>query len=120
MKPPPPMLPALGSVTASAKAVATAASTALPPLARTAAPASHAGADVHTTSPSFDETPRLAAPLGRDDGGQRDGARDDRKNKPSHGAKLNPITPADGELLSESPTGTGLATAQLRDADLAR
>src|SRR5689334_22654448 len=57
MKPPPPMLPALGCVTASAKAVATAASTALPPRARIAAPASHAGADVHTTRPSLDETP---------------------------------------------------------------
>ena len=55
MKPPPPMLPALGCVTASANAVATAASTAMPPLARTAAPASQAGADVQTTSPSFDE-----------------------------------------------------------------
>ena len=31
MKPPPPMLPALGKVTASAKPTATAASTALPP-----------------------------------------------------------------------------------------
>src|SRR3954447_21875720 len=57
MNPPPPMLPALGWVTASAKAVATAASTAVPPLARTPAPASHAGADVHTTRPSLDETP---------------------------------------------------------------
>ena len=58
MKPPPPMLPALGCVTASANAVATAASTALPPLARIAAPASHAGADVQTTIPSLDGTPR--------------------------------------------------------------
>ena len=56
MNPPPPMLPALGSVTASANAVATAASTALPPLASTAAPASQAGADVQTTSPSFDDS----------------------------------------------------------------
>src|SRR5262249_62020732 len=59
--PPPPMLPALGCVTASAKAVATAASTAFPPLARIEAPASHAGDDVHTTSPSFDETPSSGA-----------------------------------------------------------
>ena len=51
MKPPPPMLPALGCVTASANAVATAASTAFPPRASTAAPASHAGADVQTTPP---------------------------------------------------------------------
>jgi hypothetical protein len=52
------MLPAAGCVTASAKAVATAASTALPPMAITEAPASQAGADVHTTRPSFDGTPR--------------------------------------------------------------
>src|SRR5579883_2419394 len=38
MKPPPPMLPAEGNVTASANAVATAASTALPPDASTSAP----------------------------------------------------------------------------------
>src|SRR5438067_4810243 len=56
MKPPPPILPALGCVTASANAVATAASTADPPLARTAAPASHAGLDVQTTRPSFEGT----------------------------------------------------------------
>src|SRR5437588_3854937 len=61
MNPPPPMLPALGCVTASANAVATAASTAFPPLARIAAPASHAGDDVHTTSPFFDETPSSGA-----------------------------------------------------------
>ena len=61
MKPPPPMLPALGCVTASANAVATAASTALPPVASTDAPASHAGADVQTTRPSLDGTPRSAA-----------------------------------------------------------
>src|SRR5690349_7402974 len=62
MNPPPPMLPALGCVTASANAVATAASTALPPLARIPAPASQAGDDVHTTSPSFVETPSSGAP----------------------------------------------------------
>ena len=38
MKPPPPMLPAVGWTTASAKAVATAASTAVPPAAMTSAP----------------------------------------------------------------------------------
>src|SRR6185503_2509299 len=65
MKPPPPMLPALGRVTASAKAVATAASTALPPRARTDAPASQAGADVHTTRPSLDETASSGAATGR-------------------------------------------------------
>ena len=65
MKPPPPMLPAVGCVTASANAVATAASTALPPLARIAAPASHAGADVQTTIPSFEGTPAsFCAPAG--------------------------------------------------------
>src|SRR5215471_1488021 len=38
MKPPPPMLPAKGNVTASAKPVATAASTALPPRAMMSRP----------------------------------------------------------------------------------
>src|SRR5450759_2510248 len=61
MKPPPPMFPALGWGTASAKAVATAASTADPPFDSTAAPASHAGADVQTTSPFFEGTPSSGA-----------------------------------------------------------
>src|SRR5688572_9345307 len=56
MNPPPPMFPALGCVTASAKAVATAASTAFPPFARIAAPTSDAGAEVETTSPALDST----------------------------------------------------------------
>ena len=55
MKPPPPMLPALGCVTASANAVATAASIALPPFARIAAPTSDAVADVVMTMPFFDD-----------------------------------------------------------------
>ena len=38
MKPPPPMLPAVGCTTASANAVATAASTAVPPAPITSAP----------------------------------------------------------------------------------
>ena len=49
MKPPPPMLPARGRVTASAKPVATAASTALPPLASIARPASLASRSGPTT-----------------------------------------------------------------------
>src|SRR5688572_10657230 len=56
MKPPPPRLPALGCVTASAKPVATAASTALPPRARTAAPTSDARPDTDTTTPRRDWT----------------------------------------------------------------
>src|SRR5688500_7015954 len=58
MKPPPPMLPAVGYVTAMAKAVATAASTAVPPRARIAAPMSDAKSDEDTTTPSFAATPR--------------------------------------------------------------
>src|SRR4051794_13158064 len=65
MNPPPPMFPALGNVTASASAVATAPSTAEQPLASTAAPASHAGAEVQTTRPSLDETPSSGAATGR-------------------------------------------------------
>src|SRR4051812_36422742 len=61
MKPPPPRLPAEGCVTASAKAVATAASTALPPWASTPAPASQDGVETQTTRPSFDGTPRSSA-----------------------------------------------------------
>src|SRR5687767_12467954 len=57
MNPPPPMLPAVGCVTASANAVATAASTALPPRCRMSAPTSDAIADVDTTSPVVDGTP---------------------------------------------------------------
>src|SRR5579862_667567 len=60
MNPPPPMLPANGCVTASANAVATAASTALPPFANTDAPASDATSDDDTTRPVFEATPRLA------------------------------------------------------------
>ena len=51
MKPPPPMLPASGQETASAKAVATAASTAFPPSAKTFAPIRLATAESLTTIP---------------------------------------------------------------------
>src|SRR5262249_47414940 len=51
MKPPPPMLPACGYVTASANAVATLASTALPPRLRMSKPAFDAGAETETTTP---------------------------------------------------------------------
>src|SRR3954468_9480897 len=54
MKPPPPMFPASGNVTASAKAVATAASTALPPSRKTSRPTSDAGGETDTTVPRFD------------------------------------------------------------------
>src|SRR5688500_13492708 len=57
MNPPPPMLPAVGCVTASANAVATAASTAFPPRCRMLAPTSEAMADVDTTRPVADGTP---------------------------------------------------------------
>src|SRR3972149_5524948 len=49
MNPPPPMLPASGSTTASAKPTATAASTALPPCFRTSTPASLASGCADTT-----------------------------------------------------------------------
>ena len=51
MKPPPPTLPAAGQVTAIAKAVATAASTALPPFCSTETPTSAAIASMATTMP---------------------------------------------------------------------
>ncbi len=61
MNPPPPMLPALGCVTASANAVATAASTALPPFFSIDAPTSDAGAEVVITIPSRDVTGWVSA-----------------------------------------------------------
>ena len=51
MNPPPPMFPAAGYVTASAKPVAIAASTALPPFASTSRPASLAMLLAETTMP---------------------------------------------------------------------
>ena len=51
MKPPPPMLPAVGQVTAMAKAVAIAASTALPPSFMIATPTSEAIAEELATTP---------------------------------------------------------------------
>src|SRR5436190_11987374 len=56
MNPPPPMFPANGYVTASANPVATAASTALPPRERTAAPMSEAYAETETTIPAVELT----------------------------------------------------------------
>src|SRR5687767_4651930 len=70
MNPPPPMFPAAGFVTASANAVATAASTAFPPCASTPAPASHDQYDVQTTVPSLATTPRSGCcdvPVGEKD-----------------------------------------------------
>ena len=52
MNPPPPMLPAVGWVTPSANATATAASTALPPRFRIAMPMSLALASALATAPS--------------------------------------------------------------------
>src|SRR5690242_6944860 len=56
MNPPPPMLPAPGYVTASANAVATAASTAFPPRRRMLAPTSDAIDELEMTSPRFETT----------------------------------------------------------------
>src|SRR4051794_5432185 len=61
MTPPPPMLPASGCVTARANAVATAASTALPPRAIASRPAIEASAETETTSPRVDVTVGPAA-----------------------------------------------------------
>src|SRR5690606_14534596 len=51
MNPPPPMFPAVGCVTARAKPVAIAASTALPPASRIRAPTSLASVFADTTIP---------------------------------------------------------------------
>src|SRR3954463_12082612 len=66
MNPPPPMFPALGWTTASANAVATAASTALPPLASIDAPTSEAMPLTETTSPDVEATG--GGPAGRGPG----------------------------------------------------
>ena len=59
MKPPPPMFPAVGWTTASAKPVAMAASTAFPPLASTSAPTSLAMRLADDTIPSCERRPRV-------------------------------------------------------------
>ena len=61
MNPPPPMLPAVGYVTASANPVATAASTALPPFASTSRPTSLAMLLAETTIPRGAVSTRVAA-----------------------------------------------------------
>ena len=55
MNPPPPMFPAAGHVTARAKAVATAVSTALPPWLSTARPTSLAGGETDTQIKYYNE-----------------------------------------------------------------
>src|SRR5688572_12185876 len=64
MKPPPPMLPAAGCTTASARPVATAASTAFPPALSTAAPTSLASAFADTTMPCVPRTGSTAVCTG--------------------------------------------------------
>ena len=61
MKPPPPRLPARGSVTASAKPTATAASTALPPRFKISNPTRDAAASCVTTMPCLATTGRAVA-----------------------------------------------------------
>ena len=71
MNPPPPMFPAMGYVTAIANAVATAASTALPPALRMATPTSAAGADAHTTMPFRASTHLASVGVSAGDGSVR-------------------------------------------------
>src|SRR5580765_5098936 len=63
MKPPPPMLPALGCTTAKAKAVATAASTAVPPAAITSAPMRDAISFDEETIPFWERVGTELAPV---------------------------------------------------------
>src|SRR3712207_1904849 len=65
MKPPPPRLPAAGYVTASAKATATAASTALPPRRMTSTPTREAIGLVEATIPRGARTGSREAKAGR-------------------------------------------------------
>src|SRR5262245_50631309 len=66
MKPPPPMLPAVGCVTASANAVATAASIALPPSLITSAPMRDAISLCDVTMPRCARTGTVLAPIATD------------------------------------------------------
>ena len=63
MKPPPPMLPAVGWTTASANAVATAASTAVPPAAITSAPIREAISFCDATMPFWARVGTELAPV---------------------------------------------------------
>src|SRR6516164_689177 len=118
MKPPPPMLPALGCVTASANAVATAASTASPPLARTAAPASHAGDEVHTTSPSFDETPSSGAVRTADPDVAANSTQKSANFFSIETAYSRPVRPKRGRV-SLASLGYGSCESSTADGDLA-
>ena len=64
MKPPPPMLPAVGCTTASANAVATAASTAVPPSLITSAPMRDAISFCDATMPLCARIGTDPAPIG--------------------------------------------------------
>src|SRR5689334_409481 len=66
MNPPPPMFPASGQATARAKAVATAASTELPPAWRMERPTSAAAGETQTTAPWVQVT---VEEIGRSAGG---------------------------------------------------
>ena len=68
MNPPPPRLPASGFTTASARPVATAASTALPPPARMSTPTCDAYSSVEATIPSVAVTGASAAAKGQPSG----------------------------------------------------
>src|SRR5215472_49247 len=70
MKPPPPMLPASGSTTARANAVATAASTALPPRFKTSTPDCDASSSSVTTMPCGARTACLGQALFGSDGAE--------------------------------------------------
>ena len=91
MNPPPPMFPAGGYVTAKAKAVATAASTAFPPCRSILRPASLAGADTETTMPRWDVATWMSA-LNANCGIAA------KKIRPVH---AKPVTPADSERLAD-------------------
>src|SRR5215467_1991562 len=60
MNPPPPRLPALGCVTASANPVATAASTAFPPFFKISIPTFDAFGSIDTTAPCSNDTGAVA------------------------------------------------------------
>src|SRR6266581_9670015 len=106
MNPPPPMFPASGQVTASAKAVATAASTAFPPRIITSRPTRDASIDTDTTAPC--RTSIVCPSLAFDSTGLFDSVRGgpDDWQPPLNTSAANKNQPASRPLIKQiiSPT----------------
>src|SRR5262245_22592950 len=107
MKPPPPMLPAVGCVTASANAVATTASIALPPSLITSAPIREAISLCDATMPRCARTGTVLAPIAIETTAQMMAMR------PSRSVLMMSSGPSTGGLYA---LGLPMAAAEERDA----